>query len=125
MRGCRTGLRAARKGDQPIPAAAVAGREAPLPQGEGVVVSRSRAGRRVLLTLLGTLATFGVLAFVLAGRGSQFGTALLTAPIWLLLLAALLHLASLVTRSEAWWRRVERSRDAWSSAPPASARSRA
>jgi hypothetical protein len=95
-------LRAARKGDRPIPAAVVAGRDAPLPHGEGVVVSRSRARRRVLATLLGTLATVGVLAFVLAGRGSQFGTALLTAPIWLLLLAALLHLASLVTRSEAW-----------------------
>lgn len=56
----------------------------------------------MLLTALGTLLTVGVLAFVLVGRSSQFGAALLAAPIWVLLLAALLHLASLVTRGEAW-----------------------
>jgi hypothetical protein len=54
------------------------------------------------LTALGTLVTIGLLALVLAGRGSQFSAALLAAPIWVLSLAALLHLASLVTRSEAW-----------------------
>src|SRR5579864_8297086 len=66
----------------------------------------SRFGRaqriRVAATVLATLAAFGVLAFVLAGRRGQFTTAMLTAPVWLLALAALLHLASLVTRSEAW-----------------------
>ena len=43
-----------------------------------------------------------LLAFVLAGRQAQFRSALLSAPIWVLSLAALLHLTSLVTRSEAW-----------------------
>jgi hypothetical protein len=39
---------------------------------------------------------------VLAGRQAQFAAALLAAPIWVLSIAALLHLTSLVTRSEAW-----------------------
>ena len=67
-----------------------------------MVASRAPTRRRLLLTVLGTLVTVGLLAFVLAGRGSQFGAALLAAPIWVLSLAALLHLSSLVTRSEAW-----------------------
>jgi len=95
-------VRAARKGDRRIPAAAVAVRKALSPQDGGVATSRSPARRRVILTALGTLVTVGVLAFVLAGRGSQFSAALLAAPIWVLALAALLHLASLVTRGEAW-----------------------
>lgn len=57
---------------------------------------------RVAATLFATLAAFGALAFILAGRRGQFSTAMLTAPVWLLLIAAVLHLASLVTRSEAW-----------------------
>ena len=57
---------------------------------------------RVVVSVLVTLAAFGAVAFVLSGRRGQFSTAMLTAPIWLLLLAALLHIASLVTRSEAW-----------------------
>lgn len=57
---------------------------------------------RVIATVLVTLAVFAVVGIVLAGRRGQFSTALLTAPIWLLLLAALLHIASLITRSEAW-----------------------
>jgi hypothetical protein len=55
-----------------------------------------------VLTLLGTLIACGALALVLAGRQAQFTAALLAAPIWVLSLAALLHLTSLVTRSEAW-----------------------
>jgi len=69
---------------------------------DGVVAARSPARRRLLLTALGTLVTVGVLSLVLAGRGSQFSAALLAAPIWLLTLAAVLHLASLVARAEAW-----------------------
>jgi hypothetical protein len=57
---------------------------------------------RVAVTALATIAAFGGLAFVLAARSGQFSTAMLAAPIWLLLLAALLQLTSLVTRSEAW-----------------------
>ncbi len=95
-------MRAARKGDRPIPAAALGAREALPPHDGSVVASRAPTRRRLLLTVFGTLVTVGLLAFVLAGRGSQFGAALLAAPIWVLSLAALLHLASLVTRSEAW-----------------------
>ena len=54
------------------------------------------------LTVLGTLAVVGVLAIVLGGRRAQFSAALVAAPIWVLSLGALLHLASLVARSEAW-----------------------
>jgi len=57
---------------------------------------------RVLLALFVTLAGATVLVFVLAGRHSQFSAAVLTAPVWLLLIAAFLQLVSLVTRSEAW-----------------------
>jgi uncharacterized membrane protein YbhN (UPF0104 family) len=39
---------------------------------------------------------------VLASRRGQFSTAVLTAPLWLLAIAAVLSLVSLVTRSEAW-----------------------
>jgi len=95
-------VRAARKGDRPIPVAALEVREALPPNGGCTVSSRSPTRRRLLLTALGTLVTVGLLALVLAGRGSQFSAALLAAPIWVLSLAALLHLASLVTRSEAW-----------------------
>ena len=63
---------------------------------------RFRVGRRVVFTALGTLVAVAVLAVVLTGRGSQFSAALVAAPIWLLTLAAVLHLGSLVTRGEAW-----------------------
>jgi uncharacterized membrane protein YbhN (UPF0104 family) len=52
--------------------------------------------------MLGTLLLVGAVAFVVAGRRGEFRTALLTAPMWMLGLAAALHLASLITRSEAW-----------------------
>jgi len=57
---------------------------------------------RAYLALVVTLAAAAALVFVLVGRGGQFSTALLTAPVWLLSIAVLLHLTSLVTRSEAW-----------------------
>jgi hypothetical protein len=61
-----------------------------------------RVRPRIVAAAVVTLLAFGALALVLSGRRGQFSTAMLTAPIWLLLIAALLHLASLVTRSEAW-----------------------
>jgi uncharacterized membrane protein YbhN (UPF0104 family) len=85
-----------------IPTAALAVPEALPLRADAVAVVRSPARRRLLLTVLGTLVTIGVLAYVLAGRGSQFKAALVAAPIWLLALAAVLHLGSLVTRAEAW-----------------------
>ena len=57
---------------------------------------------RAAVALVVTLAAAAALVFVLTGRRGQFSTAMLTAPVWLLSIAALLQLASLVTRSEAW-----------------------
>jgi uncharacterized membrane protein YbhN (UPF0104 family) len=65
-------------------------------------VPRIRTRYRAAGALVVTVAAFTALAFVLAGRRGQFSTAILTAPVWLLLVAAVLHLTSLVTRSEAW-----------------------
>lgn len=93
--------RAARKGDPLVPVAAVAVLQAPS-CADAQEVPRKLSLRRHVLTAAGTLLVLGVLAFVLAGRASQFSTALLDAPIWVLSLAALLHLGSLVTRGEAW-----------------------
>jgi uncharacterized membrane protein YbhN (UPF0104 family) len=59
--------------------------------------------KRIALSVLGALAVTAVLAAVLAGRSGQFTTALNTAPIWLLALAVLLQLVSLLSRSEAWY----------------------
>jgi uncharacterized membrane protein YbhN (UPF0104 family) len=58
--------------------------------------------RRLALSALGALAVTGALAFVLAGRRGQFTAALQTAPISLLMLAALLQIVALLARSEAW-----------------------
>ncbi len=54
------------------------------------------------LSVFGALVVSGVLAFVLAGRGAQFTTALHTAPLSLLALAASLQIFALLARSEAW-----------------------
>ena len=62
-------------------------------------VGRIPLRHRVVVSVLLTLAAFAAVAVVLTGRRGQFSTAMLTAPIWLLLLAALLHVASLITRS--------------------------
>jgi uncharacterized membrane protein YbhN (UPF0104 family) len=61
-----------------------------------------RRHRRAALATLATVLVFAALVFVLAARRGQFETAILHAPIWLLLIAAMLHLVSLITRSEAW-----------------------
>jgi hypothetical protein len=85
--------------DHPIPTAALSKTEPPARRS---LLRRVPVRHRVAATVVVTLAVFAVVGFVLAGRRGQFSTALLTAPIWLLALAAVLHLASLVTRSEAW-----------------------
>jgi len=62
-----------------------------------------RSGRRsVLTTLAGTLAVTVVLAYVLADRRDEFGTALGAAPLWILLVATALQLVALVSRTESW-----------------------
>jgi uncharacterized membrane protein YbhN (UPF0104 family) len=58
--------------------------------------------RRVALSGLGALVVTGVLAFVLAGRGGQFSSALRTVPTRLLALAVVLQILALLARSEAW-----------------------
>jgi uncharacterized membrane protein YbhN (UPF0104 family) len=62
---------------------------------------RSRR-RSVLTTLAGALVVTAVLAYVLADRREEFGTALKAAPLWILLAATALQLLALVTRTEAW-----------------------
>jgi uncharacterized membrane protein YbhN (UPF0104 family) len=52
--------------------------------------------------VLGTVLVAVAVAFVLAGRHGEFRRALLTAPLWMISLAAVLDLASLITRTEAW-----------------------
>jgi uncharacterized membrane protein YbhN (UPF0104 family) len=66
------------------------------------IFGRIPVRHRIVVSLLLTLAAFAAVAVVVTGRRGQFSTALLTAPIWLLGLAALLHITSLITRSEAW-----------------------
>ncbi|MGO9751815.1 MAG: lysylphosphatidylglycerol synthase domain-containing protein [Solirubrobacteraceae bacterium] len=59
--------------------------------------------RKAVLSVLGALAVTGALGFVLAGHRSQFAAALRSAPLSLLLLAALLQIIALLARSEAWF----------------------
>jgi hypothetical protein len=65
-------------------------------------LSYFRQRRPAALAAAATVLLFGALAYVLVGRRGQFATAILHAPVWLLAIAALLHLGSLITRSEAW-----------------------
>jgi uncharacterized membrane protein YbhN (UPF0104 family) len=59
--------------------------------------------RRAGLSLLGFLLVTGLLGLELAGRRRQFTTALHTAPLWLLAIAALLAVVALLSRTEAWY----------------------
>jgi uncharacterized membrane protein YbhN (UPF0104 family) len=63
---------------------------------------KGRSRRRVLTTVAGGLAVTVLLAYVVADRREEFGTALRSAPLWVLLLAAALQLLALVSRTEAW-----------------------
>jgi uncharacterized membrane protein YbhN (UPF0104 family) len=63
---------------------------------------KRRRRRSVLTTLAGALAVSAVLAYVLADRRDEFGTALGAAPLWILLVAAALQLLALVSRTESW-----------------------
>lgn len=58
--------------------------------------------RRTLITVLGSLATAAVLAFVLAGRRDEFAAALSDASAWVLAVTVLLQIVALLARSEAW-----------------------
>lgn len=62
---------------------------------------------RVPITIIGSLATAAVLAFMLARRRDEFATALTSASIWILCVAALLQVVALLSRTEAWHRTIE------------------
>jgi uncharacterized membrane protein YbhN (UPF0104 family) len=58
--------------------------------------------RRVLITVVGSLATAAVLVFVLAGQRHEFTAALSRAGVWVLAATVLLQIGGLLARSEAW-----------------------
>ncbi len=58
--------------------------------------------RRTLITVLGSLVTAAILAFLLAGRHDEFATALSGAAGWVLAVTGLLQIVALLARSEAW-----------------------
>jgi uncharacterized membrane protein YbhN (UPF0104 family) len=62
----------------------------------------ARRRRSVLTTVAGALTVTAVLAYVLADRREEFGTALQAAPVGILLAASALQLLALVSRTEAW-----------------------
>jgi uncharacterized membrane protein YbhN (UPF0104 family) len=58
--------------------------------------------RRTLITVVGSLATAALLAFLLAGRREEFATALSGATAGVLAVTVLLQIGALLARSEAW-----------------------
>jgi len=62
---------------------------------------------RVPITVVGTLATAGILAYVLAGRRHEFARALESASIWILLVTVVLQIVALLARTEAWHLTIE------------------
>jgi uncharacterized membrane protein YbhN (UPF0104 family) len=58
--------------------------------------------RRTVITILGSLVTAGILAFLLAGRRDEFAAALSGAAAWLLAVTVLLQIVAVLARSEAW-----------------------
>jgi uncharacterized membrane protein YbhN (UPF0104 family) len=62
---------------------------------------------RVLITVVGSVATAAVLVFVLAGRRDEFVTAISEAPTWVLAVTVLLQIVALLARSEAWHLSIE------------------
>jgi uncharacterized membrane protein YbhN (UPF0104 family) len=56
----------------------------------------------VLTGLAGAIAVCALLAYVLADNRAEFGTALASAPLWILAVATGLQLLALVSRTESW-----------------------
>jgi uncharacterized membrane protein YbhN (UPF0104 family) len=59
------------------------------------------------ITIVGSLLAAALLVDILAGRRHQFATAVSSASVWVLLLAAGLQIVALLARSEAWHRSIE------------------
>ena len=57
--------------------------------------------RRTPITVVGSLATVAILAFVLAGRRDEFAAALSGPAAWVLAVTVLLQIVALLARSEA------------------------
>jgi uncharacterized membrane protein YbhN (UPF0104 family) len=62
----------------------------------------TRTRRSIAVTAAGAVVVAGALGWALAGRRDEFEAALQSAPIWLLLVAPVLQIVALVSRSEAW-----------------------
>jgi uncharacterized membrane protein YbhN (UPF0104 family) len=61
-----------------------------------------RKMRKIAMAVAGTAAATGALVWVLYDKREAFATALGSAPVWTLVLAAVLQLVALLTRTEAW-----------------------
>lgn len=70
------------------------------PVPEGACAPRMR--RKLAVSLGGAVLVAGVLAYVLAGHGAQFGKALRTAPLSLVAASVGLQLIAVLARTEAW-----------------------
>jgi uncharacterized membrane protein YbhN (UPF0104 family) len=57
---------------------------------------------RTPITVVGSLATAAILAFLVAGRRDEFGAALSGAAAWVLAVTVVLQIVALLARSEAW-----------------------
>lgn len=58
--------------------------------------------RRITIAVIGTLAATAALVWILFDKREAFATALRSAPVGILVLAAVLQLVALLTRTEAW-----------------------
>ena len=74
----------------------------PSPAGAWWTARRFARRHRRLITVVGSVLAAAVLAAVLWNRRHQFGTAISSASIWILLASAALQLVALLARSEAW-----------------------
>jgi uncharacterized membrane protein YbhN (UPF0104 family) len=63
--------------------------------------------RRMVITVVGSLATAAILAYVLAGRRHEFTAALSDAAAWVLAVTVLLQIVALLARTEAWHLTIE------------------
>jgi uncharacterized membrane protein YbhN (UPF0104 family) len=63
--------------------------------------------RRTLITVVGSLATAAILAFLLAGRRHEFAAALSDVAVWVLAATVLLQILALLARTEAWHLSIE------------------